>query len=85
MSPFLLEGGYPQGLERAKRRQFRLQSIPYVLVDGVLFRKDLNKVIIRCIKLDQVNRMMKEFNDGPNGGDFSTRTRTMKIMRDGYY
>jgi hypothetical protein len=85
MITFLSGGGYPQGMDKTKRRQFRLQSIPYALVDHVLFRKDLNGVLLRCINSDQVNRMLEEFHDGPNGGHFTARTIAMKIMRAGYY
>ena len=72
-------------MDRTKRRQFKLQSIPYALVDGILFRKYLNGVLLRCINSIQVDRMMKEFHDGPNGGHFSARTTFMKVMRVGYY
>ena len=85
MKNFLLGNGYPQGLDRTKRRQYRLQSIPYVIVDGILFRKDFNGALLRCIDIDQVERMIKELHDGPNGGHFSARTTAMKIMRVGYY
>ena len=80
----MLGGGYPEILERTKRRQFKLQSIPYALVDEILFRKDLNGSLLICIKIDQVDRMMKEFH-GPNGGHFSARAIEMKIMRASYY
>ena len=62
-----------------------MHSIPYALVDDILFRKDLNGVLLRCIKLDQVDKMMEEFHDGPDGGHFSARTTTMNIMRASYY
>ena len=78
-------GGYLQGLDRAKRRQFKLQSIPFVLVDGILFKKDINGDLLRFINSNQIDRMIKEFHDGPNGGHFSARATTMKIMRVGYY
>lgn len=85
MITYLLGGGYPQGLDRAKRRQFRLQSIPFVLVDGIISRKDLSGALLRCINLDQMDTMVKDFHDGPDGGHFSARTTTMKIMRADYY
>lgn len=45
MTTFLIEWRYPQGRDRAKRRQFILQAIPYVLVDGILFKKDYDSLI----------------------------------------
>lgn len=85
MKSFLLGNRYPQGLDRAKRRQYRLQSIPYVIVDGILFRKDFNGALLRCIDQDHAERMVKELHDGPDGGHFSARTTAMKIIRAGYY
>ena len=53
MKDFLLGNGYPQGLDRAKRRKFILQSIPYAIGDGALFRRDFNGALLRCIDIDQ--------------------------------
>lgn len=50
MTTILKEGRYPPSLDRTKRRHFKLQSIPYVIMDGILFRKDLNGVLLRCIE-----------------------------------
>lgn len=85
MIAFFLGGGYPQELSRAKRRQFKLQSIPFFLVDGILFRKDFNGALLRCISTDQTGRMIKEFHDGLNGGHFLDRTKAFKVMRASYY
>lgn len=85
MKSFLLGNGYPQGLDRTKRRQYRLQSIPCVMIDGILFRRDFNGALLRCINIDQAEKIVKELHDGPDGGHFSTRTTAIKIMRAGYY
>ncbi|MDF3686162.1 hypothetical protein [Enterobacter hormaechei] len=79
MKNFLSGNGYPQGLDRAKRRQYRLQSIPYVVIDDILFRRDFNGTLLRCIEEDQAERMIKELHDGPDGGHFSARTTAIKI------
>ncbi|XP_059066471.1 uncharacterized protein LOC131857772 [Cryptomeria japonica] len=63
----LLNGEYPQRMDKAKRRYFRLYSIPYVLVDGILFRKDHNGILLRCIDNDQTVKVLHEFHDGPIG------------------
>ena len=62
-----------------------MYPIPYAIVDGILFRRYLNTVLLMCINLDQTNRMMREFHDGLDGGHFLARTTTMKIMRVSYY
>ena len=62
-----------------------MQSIPFILVGDILFRRDLNVALLRCINPDQTDRMIKRFHDDPDGGHFSTRTTIIKIMRAGYY
>lgn len=62
-----------------------MQSIPYVLIDNILFRKDLNGVLLRCIDVDQIEKVLHEFHDGVSGGHFAPRTTAWKIMRAGYY
>ena len=37
------------------------------------------------MKPNQMNIMIKEFHDGPDGGHFSARKIALKIMRVGYY
>lgn len=85
MAAFFIEGRCPHGLDRSKRRQFRLHANPYVLVDRVLFKKDSDGVLLRCIQIEQVSMLLKEFHDGPTGGHFLARVTLMKIMRAGYY
>ena len=62
-----------------------MQSIPYAIIYGVLFRKDFDWALLRCIDIDQVERIVKELHDDLNGGHFLVRTIIMKIMRDDYY
>ncbi|KAH9327805.1 hypothetical protein KI387_043739 [Taxus chinensis] len=52
MKIFLLLGVYPTDMDKTQRRSFHLQSVPYYLVDNVLFHRDLNGVIISCIGPD---------------------------------
>lgn len=73
MTHFLQIGECPLGLDRAKRRYFILQSIPFVLVEGILFRKDINGVLLRYIDSDQIEKVLHEFHDGTLGGHFAPR------------
>ncbi|KAH9327879.1 hypothetical protein KI387_044371, partial [Taxus chinensis] len=57
-------------MNKTKRRHFRLQTVPYALVDGVLFKKDVNGVLLRCIGTNQIHRVLEEFHDGTAGGHF---------------
>lgn len=82
MVHYLQTSECPQGLDREKRRYYRLQAIPYAIIDGVLYRRDFHGVLLRCIEPDQVDKLLEEFHNGPSGGHFAARTTTLKIMRD---
>lgn len=84
MYAFLRDDSYPPHFDRTKRSNLRFYSIPYALVDGILFKRSLDGVLLKCIQRYQTNRLL-EFHNGPSSGHFSTRTTTMKIMRAGYY
>ncbi|KAH9308502.1 hypothetical protein KI387_036413, partial [Taxus chinensis] len=53
----------------------------YAIVDGVLFRKDVNGVLLRCISTGQIQRVLEEFHGGPVGGHFAPRVTALKIMK----
>lgn len=80
MIAFLRDDNYSPHFNRTKKIHLKLQSIPYALVDVILFKRDLNGVLQRCIHGDQTNRLLKEFHNGP-----SARTTTIKIIRANYY
>lgn len=82
---YLQTGGCPEGLDRAKRRYYRLHAILYVVIDGVLYIRDFYGVLFRCVELDQMNNVLEEFHDGPSRGHFAPRTIALKIMRPRYY
>ena len=46
-------------------------SCPYVFLNGVLFRKVTNGMLLQCIHSDQMERILKEFHDGDSGGHFA--------------
>lgn len=85
MTHFLLTSKCPHGLSKAKRRYYRFQSISYVLLNGILFRKDFHGVLLRCIEADQVDKVLFEFHEGSTWGHFSPRATTLNIMKGDYY
>ena len=55
------------------------------LVEGVLFRKNYDGVLLRCLEKEDVKKVMSELHDGPAGGHYSGDTTAHKILRAGYY
>ena len=50
----LLEiGTAPDYLEQKKERALRLKSTPYLLIDNVLFRRNSDGVLLRCLDIDE--------------------------------
>nr|KUM49429.1 hypothetical protein ABT39_MTgene3978 [Picea glauca]QHR86979.1 hypothetical protein Q903MT_gene988 [Picea sitchensis] len=50
MKYYLHHGSSPTYLDSRKRRALRLQSAKYQLIDGILFRKNYDGVLLRCME-----------------------------------
>lgn len=64
MTHFLLTAKCPHGLSKSRSRYYRLQSIPYVILNNFLFRKAFHGVLLRFIDVDQVDKVLHEFHEG---------------------
>ena len=62
-----------------------MKSASYQIVEGILFRKNYNGVLLRCLEKEDAEKVMSELHDGPAGGHYSGDTTTHKILRAGYY
>jgi len=56
-----------------------------VLVVDVLFRRNFDGMLLRCIDSTKAQRVLQEFHEGVCGGNFAPKTTTHRIMRVGYY
>ena len=63
----------------------RLKSVAYQINDGILFRKNYDGVLLRCLEKEDAKRVISELHDGPPGGHFSGDTTAHKILRARYY
>ena len=80
MVHFLRTGECPATLDKEKWRYYHLQYIPFVLINDVLYQKDYNGVLLRCVETDQAENILHEFHDGHLGGHCSPRTIAYKIL-----
>ena len=62
-----------------------MKSASYQTINGVLFRKNYDRVFLKCLEREDAAKVVKELHDGPTGGHFSGDTTTHKILRAGYY
>lgn len=82
---FLQTSLCPPEMSRKKIRYFRLQTISYALIDGVLCKRYINDILLRYIGIVQIEKALHEFHYGEVGGHFSPWVTMLKIMRVGYY
>ena len=78
-------GAAPNYLEPKKKRALRLKSAPYLLINYVLFRRNLDGVLLRCLDKDETEVVLEELHFGPAGGHFGEETTAHKILRASYY
>lgn len=76
---------FPEDLPSTKRRFYRLQNSGFRLIDGTLFKRNFDGVLLHCVDLSQANKILHEFHYGSSGGHFSTPTTTIKITQAGYF
>jgi hypothetical protein len=81
----LHHGTYPKNLNHKEMRALRLKSTQYRLINSVLFRVNYGGVILRCLKCEDADKVLKELHDGRTGGNFTGNSNAHKILRVDYY
>ena len=65
---YLETGSAPDHLDPKKKRAVRLKSAPYQLINNVLFRKNADGVLLRCLEKEESDLVLTQLHDGPAGG-----------------
>eukprot|EP00253_Pinus_taeda_P013134 PITA_13134 len=83
---FYLENGYaPPNLSYKSKRAIRLKAKSFTIIDDVLFKKNYDSMLLRCLEKPEAQKVLQELHDGPAGGHFGADTTTHKIIHVGYY
>ena len=82
---FLLHGNDPEHLDSRRKRALRLISAPYQLIDNILFKKNFEGVLLRCLERNEADSVLPQLHAGPAGGHFGGKNTTHKILKAGYY
>jgi hypothetical protein len=71
-------------LDIKKKCALRMKATQYHLINDVLFKKNYDSMLLRCLEKQEVDKVLFDLHDGPAGGHFIGDTTTHKILRAGY-
>lgn len=75
----------PTGLSRTKKIFLRMKSSNFCVIDGALFWKNYEGILLKCLTEDETKNVMREFHAGDCGGHLYWKSTADKILRAGYY
>ncbi len=74
---YYLKNGYaPTHLDHTKKRALRLKAKQYQLIDDVLFKRNYDSVLLRCLEKTESEKVLQELHDGPPGGHYARDVTT---------
>ena len=82
---YLVERKYPEGLTREEKGVFQDKVAPYVLIQGILFKMEVDEVLRRCLERKDRNRVMTAFHAKSSGGHFAAITIVNRIQSTNYW
>eukprot|EP00253_Pinus_taeda_P030951 PITA_30951 len=82
---YLKNGDAPAHLDHTKKRALRLKAKQYQLINDVLFKRNYDSVLLRCLEKTEAEKVLQELHDGPAGGHYAGDATAHKILRAGYY
>jgi hypothetical protein len=62
-----------------------LKSSLHHLINSILFLLNYDGFVLRCLKKEDDEMVLKELHEGPAWGHFRRETTTHNILRDGYF
>jgi hypothetical protein len=82
---YLTHGSSPHYIDPKNRRALRLKSSSFQLINDVLFQKNFDDVLMRCLEKDEAEKVLYEIHVGETGGHFGGDTTAHKVLRAEYY
>ena len=82
---FLELGSYADGADKRERHSIRMTATQYILCGGQLYKRSYDGIHLRCLKKEEVERVMEEVHQGICGLHMNGRMLAKKILRMGYF
>ncbi|XP_072052119.1 uncharacterized protein [Arachis hypogaea] len=65
--------------------KLRREAAKYAVIQGQLFRKGLNQPLLKCLRPDQTDYVLREVHEGCCGHHIGGKALARKLIRAGYY
>jgi hypothetical protein len=75
----------PPDFDKSKVRSLKLKAVKYCIINQVLFWRDPNGVLLRCVDEEEAKQVLIDLHKGVCGGHHHWKATTFKILRTGYY
>jgi hypothetical protein len=82
---YLTHGYVPHYLDPKNIIALRLKSASFQLINDVLFRKNFDGVLMRCLEKEESEKVLSELHASEAGGYFGGDTTDHKVLRARYY
>ncbi|GAU51332.1 hypothetical protein TSUD_412790 [Trifolium subterraneum] len=82
---FLQKQEYPPGASNKDRKTLRRLSSSFFLNDEVLYKRNFDMVLLRCVDKHEADLLMHEVHEGSFGTHPNGHTMGKKMLRAGYY
>ena len=82
---FLSCGIMPLKLSYQQRKKLRTESTFYIWDDPLLFKREADMIIRRCVPESEQSKILHECHASPYGGHFAGDKTAHKILQSGFY
>ena len=82
---YLANNIVPPYYDYHQRKKFFLEIKYYFWEDPILYRKDANQVIWRCVPKDEMEMILEEWHASPYGGHFKAIKTAGKVLQSGFF
>ncbi|RDX82521.1 Retrovirus-related Pol polyprotein, partial [Mucuna pruriens] len=80
---YLEKGEYPKGASENSKRTLRRLAAGYLMSGSVLYKRNADMTLLRCVDRQEAERIIEEVHDGTFGTHPSGHTLARKILRVG--
>ncbi|XP_016164442.1 uncharacterized protein LOC107606961 [Arachis ipaensis] len=66
-------------------KAIRREAAKYVTIQGQLFKRRLNQPLLKCLRPDQMDYVLREVHEGCCGHHIGEKALARKLVRAGYF